>query len=439
MSAHSSSPSLLPVPAARFWTPDLVRFLWDPRATLQRYVHTAGDPFGVPGTVFTGDPACLRALFAADPDGFDIPLREQLTPFFGGASLILTGGARHRRDRRLLMPPFHGARLVTYGEVIRDAARKAAAEWRPGVPFRMHDAMKGVTLEVILRAVFGVEAPERRERFREAVHALAGAMASPAIAMFQSLRRPFGGYGPWARFLRARDRFDALVHEEIAARQAERPDRHDILSLMIAARYEDGSAMTTDELRDQLHLLLFAGHDTTSTALTWAFYWLDRHPEVRAEVVRELDALGPDPEPTALAALPYLEAVCKETLRIHPVVMHVGRLVREPFALGPYEVPAGTTVMASALILHEREDLYPEPRRFRPERFLERSFGPSEYIPFGGGSRRCLGAALAMFEMKVVLGTLARAHPVRAVDPRPVKCVLQGLTMGPKGGIPMVT
>jgi cytochrome P450 family 110 len=423
---------------ARFWPTDLVRFLWDPRGTLQRYVRAAGDPFGVPETVFTGDPECIRALFAADPDGFDIPLLGQLTPFFGGSSLILTRGARHRRDRRLLMPPFHGARLVTYGAVIQDAARAAAARWRPGVPFVLHTSMKAVTLEVILRAVFGVEAEDRRERFREVVHDLAGAMASPAIAMFEALRRPFGGYGPWARFLRARERFDALMYEEIAARQADAGDRDDILTLMIAARYDDGSAMTADELRDQLHLLLFAGHDTTSTALTWAFYWLDRQPEVRAELVRELDALGPDPEPAAIASLPYLDAVCKETLRIHPVVMHVGRLVREPFTLGRYEVPAGTTVMASALILHDREDLYPEPRRFRPERFVERSFGPSEFIPFGGGARRCIGAALAMFEMKVVLGTLLRTHPLQAVDRRAVRCVIQGLTMGPKGGIPMV-
>jgi cytochrome P450 len=207
---------------------------------------------------------------------------------------------------------------------------------------------------------------------------------------------------------------------------------------MMSARYEDGSAMSDNELRDQLHLLLFAGNDTTATALSWAFYRLDRQPEERARVLSEIEALGPHPEPDALTSLPYLDAVCQETLRIHPVAADVGRLVQKPLPMMGFTVPAGTMISTSVLLLHDRDDLYPEPRRFRPDRFLTRKFSPFELIPFGGGPRRCIGAAFAMYEMKLVLATLLRAYRFRLVKDAPVRCVRRGITMGPKGGIPMI-
>jgi len=388
--------------------------------------------------MFTGNPEAIKAVFTADPDTFDTPLREQASPFLGETSLILTTGARHRQDRKLLTPPFHGARMRAYGKTIIEIAQNVAARWTEGQPFVMLDVTQAITLEVILRAVFGVEDDARRAQFREAVVQLMKAMASPAITMFEFTRRQFGGLGPWARFQKTRARFDALVYEEIAARHESTLLGEDILSLMMTARYDDGSAMTDAELRDQLHLLLFAGHDTTSTALSWAFYWLHQKPEVLSRLLAEVDALGENPEPEAIASLPYLEAVCQETLRIHPIAINVGRLLKRPFDVMGFTVPAGTTVMLSALMLHNREELYPEPRVFRPERFLERKFSPFEFIAFGGGARRCLGAAFAMYEMKLVLATVLRSYGLRLVSDKPVKAVIRGLTMGPKGGIPMV-
>jgi cytochrome P450 len=422
---------------------DVIRFLRDPRGVAQRLAREWGDPFLVPDpkqpTLMTGNPEAIRTVFTADPDVFAIPLRDQLAPFLGDTSLILTSGARHKQDRKLLAPSFHGARMRAYGKTIVESALTAASKWTPGKPFKMLEATQAITLEVILRAVFGVEAGPRKEPFREAVVQLMAAMSSPLLTMFEFTRRSFGGLGPWARFQRARARFDALVAQEIADRRAHGvAGREDILSLMMEARYDDGSAMSDLELRDQLHLLLFAGHDTTSTALAWAFYWLERQPEERERVLAEIAALGPDPEPDALAGLPYLDAVCQESLRIHPVVMNVGRLLAKPLDVMGCEVPAGTTILMSTLILHDREELYPEPRRFRPQRFLERKFSPHELIPFGGGPRRCIGAALAMYEMKVVLGTLLPRYRVRLVKDVEVKSVISGLTMEPKGGIPMV-
>lgn len=426
----------------RFGPLDMLRAMNDPRPLLQRLVREYGDPFGAQTPdgfiVNTGHPEGARAIFTAEPDGFEIPMREKLAPFFGGTSLILTPGARHKKDRKLLAPPFHGARMRTYGKAFIEIAESAAARLPTGRPFAMMDTTQAISLEVILRLVFGLKDAVRRDRFRTAVHQLTSATMSPLILMFPWTRREFGGLGPWARFRRAAKQFDTLVYEEFALRRTGGEPAEDILGLMMAARYDDGSAMSDENLRDQLHLLLFAGHETTATALAWAFYWLHRQPVVRERVLAEIDTLGADPEPDALAALPYLDAVCQETLRIHPVATEVGRLLREPIEMLGCTLPAGATVMVSALLLHDREDIYPDPRTFRPERFLERKFSPFEYIPFGGGSRRCIGAAFAMYEMKIVLATLLRRDRFRLANDAPVKCVRRGLTMGPKGGVSMI-
>jgi cytochrome P450 len=419
-----------------------LRALTDPRGILQQMVAEYGDPFVVQSPegpyVFTGDPDGVRAIFTADTDTFAIPFRERLGPFFGDTSLILTSGARHKKDRKLLSPPFHGERMRAYGQAMVEIARDVSSKWKPGEGFKMLDATHAISLEVILRVVFGVEDGERRAQFREAVIRLMAATASPIIVMFEFTRRELGGIGPWARFRRASQTLDALLYEEIETRRASAESREDILSLMMSARYDDGSVMSDKELRDQLHLLLFAGHDTTAIALAWAFYWLQRQPEERERALAEIEPLGPDPEPEAIASLSYLDAICKETLRIHPVAAEAGRLLVKPLDILGYTVPPGSMVSASVLLLHDREDLYPDPRRFRPERFLERKFSPFEHIPFGGGARRCLGAAFAMYEMKIVLATLLRETKLHLVKDQPVRCVRRGLTMGPKGGIPMM-
>jgi cytochrome P450 len=255
--------------------------------------------------------------------------------------------------------------------------------------------------------------------------------------LFPALRRRFGGIGPYARMLRVRDRVDTLIYDAIARRRARAGEggADDVLGLMLSARYDDGSAMSDSEIRDQLLTIVFAGHETSGIALAWAINWLERTPQVRDRLLAELASLGQDPTPAALAAAPYLEAVCHETLRLYPVVGEVVRLLRAPLALGAWTIPAGVPVAAGIALVHARADLYPEPEAFRPERFLDRRFAPHEYLPFGGGARRCIGAAFGLYEMKVVLGTLLARYRFTLAREGPERPVMRNLAMGPKGKV----
>lgn len=430
------------IPNAKFGLLAMFRSLSDPQGVVGDTMREFGETISVPAPagrmVMTGNPEAVKAIFTADHDQFGIPFRPQLGPFFGEQSLIMTPGLRHKQDRKLLAPPFHGARMRAYGKTIIEITLQEGAKLVRGKTFPMLEVTQAITLEVILRAVFGVDDDAQRARFRDAVVELAGAMTSTIITVFEFTRKDFGGFGPWARFRRAADALDVLIYDEMKKRRGNTAGRDDVFSLMLDARYDDGEGMTDKELRDQLHLLLFAGHDTTSTSLAWAFYWACRQPIEREKLMAEVDALGDSPEPEAIAAAPYVDAFCQETLRIHPVAPNAARQLLKPFELLGQTIPEGTILAASALMLHENEKLYPEPRKFRPERFLERKFSPYEFIAFGGGPRRCIGAAFAMYEMKIALVTLLRRYDLRLVKDAPINYVQRGLTMGPKTGIDMV-
>ena len=305
--------------------------------------------------------------------------------------------------------------------------------------FSMQEAGSAISIDVILRAVFGVDEAAGLDDLRAA---LLGALASmsPLLMLFPALRRRFGGIGPYARMLAVRDRpRRPLTYSAIARRRAGvgGGGGDDILGLHAErASYEDGTAMSDHEIRDQLLTLVFAGHETSGIALAWALNWLERTPPVRHRLLAELSALGNDPSPAALAAAPYLEAVCHETLRLYPVVGEVVRLLRAPMTLGAWTIPAGVPVSAGIALIHARADLYPEPTSFRPERFLERpKLAPHEYLPFGGGARRCIGAAFALYEMKVVLGTLLARYRFTLAGSEPERPVMRNLAMGPKGRV----
>jgi cytochrome P450 len=259
--------------------------------------------------------------------------------------------------------------------------------------------MQAITLEVILRAVFGITEPERREQMSGALRGVLDTVASRRRVLSLALTAGrTGPLSPWARFVAARRRADELLHAEIEARRAEpgSDERDDVLSLLLAARDEDGRALSDEELRDELMTLLVAGHETTATALAWTLERLSRHPEALAGVVAERRAGGEE----------LLEATIKETLRLRPVVPAVVRQLQAPMTFGGWDLPTGSHIGPSIYLLHRRPDLYPDPLAFRPQRFLERSYGTYEWIPFGGGVRRCLGASFALFEMRVVLSTL---------------------------------
>lgn len=410
-------------------------------ARLKQLASRYGDTFRLPfrrqAMTFTGDPEAIRAIYTAAPDRFDVWGVGDTAPVFGSRSIVVSTGERHRRDRKLLAPHFTTAALRAFGSTIAEVADAAGRRWIPGRSFSMLETTQAITMDVILRVVFGVRGEERLRRTRAAVLDLIGSIR-PILIILPFLRRDLGGFGPWARSQRAERALNTILLEEIQARRAGRIEGQDILTAMMTAADHEGYAMEDTEILDHLRALLFAGHDTTAMALAWAFIWLHREPRALGRVLAELDELGPAPPPDAFDALPYLEAVCQEVLRLNPPVVDVARIALEPFDLAGYTIPANEAVRPALPLLHARPDLYPEPDRFHPERFLERRFSPFEYIPFGGGVRRCLGAAFAMYEMKIVLGTLLRRHRLRPAWSAPIVWVRRGFTMGPSGDVPMI-
>ena len=401
-----------------------------------------GDPFVMPtlfGTWFvTGNPDAIKTIYTADPAIYDSFIGDSLEAIAGAGSLVVIAGDRHRRERKLLMPHFHGERMRSHGARIREIALRHAATWRRGEPFVLHDTTMALSLDVIIELVFGVHEPERVARFREAVLARDKA-TTPFVVFFKKLRRNFGGVGPWARFRRAAAALDALFEEELAARRTGAAgDRTDILQHMIEARYEDGTPMSDRSIMDELITIAVAGHETTAITLAWIWYWLCRNPDARARLLAEVEGLGADPAPDAIAKLPYLDAVCMETLRLTHPGTDVMRQLNQPLQVLDYELPAGIGINVCIPLLHQRAELFPEPEVWRPERFLERTFTPFEFVPFGGGHRRCLGAAFALYEMKIALATLLPRYPLRLATDAPIEPVRWNVFMAPKGGVRVV-
>ncbi len=386
--------------------------------------------------VLAGDPDDVRTIFAADHDHVAAFNPGHLIALLGPGSLILLDGARHKRERKLLTPPLHGAGMRSYAGIIRASALRRAAAWRVGEPMVVQDTTQALSLDVIVEAVFGVRDPVRGAALEAALLATMDAVWAPAI-LIRALQRDLGPLTPWRRFARARAAADAKIREEIAARRAA-PGGDDILSLMIAARYDDGDSMRDEQLRDELLTLLAAGQETTAIALAWALYWLHRDPATLERLRAELATLGDDPDPAAITALPYLEAVCHETLRLYPIVPLAPRTLLRPMTLGGHELPPGTHVGACTVLVHRDPALYPEPDAFRPERWLGRKFAAWEFTPFGGGIRRCIGAAFAVYEMKHALAAILPRHRLRLLDDRPLRPRRRNITLGPAGGVRMI-
>jgi len=435
--------STQPLPSGPRFTPlQTYRFIRKPSELFLDCRARYGDPFTLPlpmgNVVVTGTTEGLREVFSADPNLFESPLQLPLLPVVGKNSLLLMDGQRHKRERKLLMPPFHGERMRAYGQLMSELTLRASSSLRPGSSFRAQELTQAISLEVIIRAVFGIEEPERVRRYLEVLPPYMESY-TPLLLAAAPLRRSFGGVGPWARFQRHAAEFDALLSEELATRRGHEAGHTDILSLLLAARDEDGQPMTDAGLKDELRTLLIAGHETTALGMAWALHHLHHEPQTLQRLLEELAPLGPQPEPEALMKLPYLGAVCDEALRLHPIVIVVGRRTLAPFTLRGRELPVGTPIMASIWLAHRDPATYPDPERFRPERFLERKFSPFEYLPFGGGARRCIGAAFALYEMRVVLGTLLASHRFSLVPDRaPERPVRRNVTFGPSQGAQLV-
>jgi len=349
--------------------------------------------------------------------------RQVMESVTGPSSILLLDEERHMRMRKLMLPPFHGEAIARYAELIEVIANHQIDGWRPGDTIRIRTVAQAITLEVIIRAVFGVTDPGRIAELQRVLPRLSS--ASPFLLLAQ---KDLGPRSPWGRFTRLRDHVDGLLYEEIEQRRGEPPAdaRDDILTLLLAARDENGEPLTNRELRDQLITLLLAGHETTANSIAWAFERLLRTPTVLERLTAEVDA-GETSE--------YLEAVIKETLRVRPVVPEVFRAPTAETELGGYVFGPGTQLAAAIMLVQYDPELYPpDPEVFRPERFLEGAPEPYTWIPFGGGVRRCLGAAFAQLEMKVVISTILRRSRLRAPRARGERARFRGATMLPSRG-----
>lgn len=381
-------------------------------------------------------PDGVRQVFAIPPERFSMRASYGLLePVVGPQSLLLQEGEPHRRTRRLLTPPFNGKRMRAYAGVMAEETRRVCAAWRAGQTIRFQEQMQAVSLAVILRAVFGIEGAALQA---EATAAILNLLEVPAFFTFvPMLQKDLGRWSPGGIFATRLAAVHRIIDAEIAQRRSTGARGEDILSAMLDAGVETGEAMSDAELRDQLITLLTAGHETTATTLAWALGWLLTEPEVLARVTDEVRALGASPDPAQLAELPYLGATLDEALRITPVLPIAVRGLTEEVEVLGRRIPAGMKVAPCIYLVHHRPDLYPEPGRFRPERFLERSYAAHEYLPFGGGGRRCLGMAFALYEMRVVLGLVLANARFEALRPGPPRVVRRSVTVAPADGLPV--
>ncbi|SUD49324.1 Putative cytochrome P450 120 [Nocardia otitidiscaviarum] len=362
-------------------------------------------------TVVLSDPAEVKALFTASTDQVDT-VDVNLGQVLGPGSLFSLEGEEHRKQRKLLTPPFHGRRLAVYEQLIEDEAVREMANWPEGVEFATMDSMMRITLNVILRAVFGAEGSEFDE-LRSLLPKLV--LVGSALAALPIPRGFLGNYGPWARFAAHRRAYDDIVGRLIdrATRDPELSDRNDVLAMLVQTRYDDGSAMSRRDIADELLTLLTAGHETTATTLAWTVERLRRHPDILRRLVEEADAGGSE----------LREATLVEVQRVRPVIDATPRQIRaESFQLGRWTLPRGQKVLVNIRLVHDNEELFPNARTFDPDRFLGVRPNTWTWIPFGGGARRCIGASFASLELNIVLRTLLRDFTLEttaAPDERP--------------------
>ncbi|MGF1489043.1 MAG: cytochrome P450 [Prochloraceae cyanobacterium] len=427
----------------------LIKWIAQPCDYLEECSEKYGDIytlrlFGFPPLVFISNPQGIQEIFSADAKYFDVGRTNNIArPLLGDNSLVIMDGSQHKRERKLLMPSFHGEKVKSYAEDICKITENVASCWQVNKSFIARNAMQEITLNVIMQTIFGLS---EGEKYREIKALLAdwiditGSPARSSFIFFKFLQLDLGAWSPWGKFVRQRKQIYDLLQEEIEARRAN-PEKlaNDILSLMLCATDEDGQPMSEEQLKDELMTLLFAGHETTATALAWAFYWLAKNPQIEAKLLQEIDSLGQNPDPLDISRLPYLTAFCQETLRLYPVVpIAFGRISNQDIEIMGRKFAAKTTFVPSIYSTHHREDLYPNSKEFKPERFLERQYTPYEFLPFGGGVRLCLGYALAMLEMKLVIATIVSKYRLELVENKPIKPMRRGGTMAPSNGVPIV-
>jgi cytochrome P450 len=409
-----------------------------PRRTYASLRARQGDPFRVDTVngrvLMTTSPEGAKQICAAPPETFAPFAVGAISALAGPGSLLVLDGERHKAERKLLRPPLHGARMKGYAEAMVGAARRVFGELAAGERFVAQDLFTTISLEVIARAIFGASDPGEVAEIMDAVDAVVGKL--DPILMFNPRFHvaPFG-LGPWAKFKAKRDRLDALLERSVERRRASGERGDDLLSMLLEARYEGGEPMSYEAIHDEIITMLVAGHETTSVVMTWALHHLHRNPDELARLRAALDA-GPDDLPQR-ARIPYLKAVCDETHRLTPTLPDLVRVLVRPMELLGVEVPAGWCVGVAITTIHHDPEIFADPDAFRPQRFIDHTYSPFEFMPFGGGYRRCIGAALASFEMALVLDTVLSEFELELDEPGPVPDARRNVTMGPKTGVRM--
>ena len=425
-------------------TPSLVQILqwiFRPIPFMRRCAVTYGDVFttrimGAPPVVFFSDPAAIREIFTGDAERLVAGKANSMVfkLIVGPNSLLALDGARHRRERKLLMPPFHGERMRLYGDMMCEITDRRIDNWPPETPFPIHSSMQEITLDIILRAVFGVYDDVQLSGLR--------------ALMIEYLRLMVGrnlllAVAAWRRLTRLQRAIDQVLYDEIARCKTEKQaGRTDVLAMLVAARDENGRPMSNEEIRDEMITMLLAGHETTATSMAWVIHRLLQNPEVlataRAEVASVIGDGATAPTAEQVDQLDYLDAVIKETARLNPAAPMIVRLLETDLHIGGYELPAGSIAAPCIYLTHRRPDLWSDAEEFKPERFLARRVDPYTFFPFGGGVRYCIGAAFATYEMKVVLARILSRVTLRPDPGHTVRTVRRGVTFAPSGGLPVI-
>ena len=426
-----------------------IQFKTDPFGYMDAIGKRYGDIFtimlGSTPVVIVSNPQGIKEIFTnakeiTAPGKFQ---RGASAIFESNNGLLQLDGLQHKHRRKLLMPPFHGERMRVHGLRICALTEKIMNQQVIGKPFLAFPLMQVITLHVILEALFGLHEGEHYKQIGQLLFSALSFLRSPMARIlfsFPYLQQDLGRWSPWGYYLRLQQQFDQLVYTKINERREQRDSSGtDVLSNLVFSQDEMGEMLTNRDVRDLLPSFLIAGRNTEASAVTWGLYWIHKKPSVRERLLQELDSLGECPDPVSIAGLPYLSAVCNEVLRINPIqIVTFPRMVESSIELMGYELSPGTILRGSIYLTHQREDLYPEPKEFKPERFLERQFSSHEFLPFGGGVRRCPGEAFGLFEMKLVLATILSRYQLALADKRPERPIPLGINYPPARGLKMV-
>ena len=384
-----------------------------------------GIDFGSPLMVFYTPEAAQQIIENRQGDLTTTSFNSELSAIFGDSSFFILEGVRHQQMRKLLIPMLHGKQIQSYGQLICDLANNVMQTLPINKPFSVWEVAQDISLQIMIKLLFGSYQQERYQQIKQLMIEMVNLFASNLAGIplfFRFLQKDLGPASPWGNFVKQRQQMKELIYREIAERRAHPdPDKLDILSLLMSATDEQGNVLTDEELLGQVLSLLFTGNESTTASIAWSWYQVYRDSEIQAKLLEELRTLGDSPDPLNIIRLPYLNAVCNETLRMYPVTMFmIPRVVKSTTEINGYQVEPGMLITVGTYLIHHREDIYPEPKVFKPERFLEHRFSPYQFLPFGGGMRGCIGGEIALYQLKLALATVVSCYQLELVNQRPI-------------------